>query len=141
MFHSIRCWWLCCHYIWIKESLQEVCNDQNLIAQHEIPEIPPWTLPSAVVDLSLAADKKDISEAPSLLNKFRELKHKYRNHKSLYTDGSKDANNVDAGVVMREVSLKIGLHKDATVFTAELVDIKEALGLITRENSCFFYYF
>ena len=118
----------------IKESLQEVCNDPNIIAQNEIPEIPPWTLPSAVVDLSLAADKKDISEAPSLLNKFRELKHKYRTHTFLYTDGSKDANNVGAGVVMGEVSHKTGLHKDASVFTAELVAIKEALGLIAHEN-------
>ena len=125
----------------IKESLQKVCNDPNIIAQNEIPEIPPWTLPSAVVDLSLTADKKDISEAPYLLNKFRELKHKYSNHKFVYTDGSKDANNVGAGVVMGEVSHKTGLHKDATVFTAELVAIKEALGLIAHENSSHFVIF
>ena len=118
-----------------KEALQEVCNNPNIIPQNEKPEIPPWT---AVVDLSLAADRENISEAPSLLNKFRELKHKYRNHKSLYTDGSKDAKNVGAGVVMGEVSHKTGLLKDASVFTAEFVTLKEALRLIARETSSHF---
>ena len=76
-----------------------------------------------------------------VINEFRELKDKYHNHMHVYTERSKDAQHVGAGVVMQEVSHKIGLHKEATVFTAKLSAVKAALGLTAQSNSSHFVVF
>ena len=60
----------------IKTALQEVCEDQTIIACTKLPEIPPWSIPHIDIDLSLTKTKKDPSDAPYLLNKFHEIKDK-----------------------------------------------------------------
>ena len=116
----------------IKEDLSKICEDTNIIASSKLPETSPWTIPQINIDLTLTENKKDPSDAPNLINKFRQLKHKYKNHKTIYTDGSKDANKVGAGVVMGDVSHKVGLHQYSTILTAELTALKTALGLIAN---------
>ena len=43
----------------IKESLEELDFDPDIIAKFEYPETPPWTYPTAIVDLTLSYAKKD----------------------------------------------------------------------------------
>jgi len=114
----------------IEDDLHQIGVDQNIIVSSGVPDIPPWLFPEVDLDVSLSETKKDPLNAPFLHNKFQGLKHKYKHYKAIYTDGSKNENSVGAGVVMGDMTQKIGLPKDASVFTAELTAIKKAFDLI-----------
>ena len=43
----------------IKESLEELDFDPDIIVKFEFPEAPPWTYPIAIVNLTLSYAKKD----------------------------------------------------------------------------------
>ena len=47
----------------IKESLEELDFNPDIIAKFEFPETPPWTYPTAMVDLTLSYAKKDVHYA------------------------------------------------------------------------------
>ena len=78
---------------------------------------------------------------------FYEHKHKYRI--SMYTDGSKKERGTGAGVVVfsnseksdEYTSYKLKLHKQASVFSAELVALEAAINSIkyTKSTSCTIY--
>ena len=43
----------------IKESLEELDFNPDIIAKFEFPETPPWTYPTAMINLTLSYAKKD----------------------------------------------------------------------------------
>ena len=125
----------------IKAALQEICEDTTIISPQKHIEIPPWLVPPIEIDLSLAENKKDPSNAPTLVNKFHELKNKYQDHTPIYTDGSKDKNKVGAGIIIEAEIYKVGIDGSATVYTAELTALKKAMCHISTKHSSHFIVF
>ena len=72
----------------IKESLEELDFDPDIIAKFEFPETPPWTYPTAMVNLTLSYAKKDQTDPLKYLSLHNEVKDVFRDYDFIYTDGS-----------------------------------------------------
>ena len=62
----------------IKESLEELHFDPDIIAKFEFPENPPWTYPTAMVNLTLSYAKKDQMDPSKYLSLHNEVKDVFR---------------------------------------------------------------
>ena len=82
-------------------------------------DTPPWTLNKPEVNFSLAADKKDNTDAFIFKTKFQEITSHYPDFKHIYTDGSKDGPKVAAACVSRTQTRKCRLPDNASIFSAE----------------------
>ena len=76
----------------IKESLEELNFDPDIIAKFEFPETPPWTCPTAMVNLTLLYAKKDQTDPSKYISLHNEVKDVFRDYDFIYTDGSAGLN-------------------------------------------------
>ena len=104
----------------------------------------PWERPKPVVCMELAVHIKASTSSEEYMQSF--LRHKHSSDVELYTDGSKSALGVGAGVAVvstenRTMQIRRKLHNSASIFTAELYAIKTALISIktSRNVSCVVY--
>ena len=65
----------------IKESLEEVDFDPD-IAKFEFPETPPWTYPTAMVNLTLSYAKKDQTDPSRYISLHKQVKDVFRDYVS-----------------------------------------------------------
>ena len=117
----------------VKEALIHILNTTN-IAPFLVSNIPPWMITEPVIDLTLRTFKKGSTSDLIFLDKFGEMRHKYRNYCAIYTDGSKDKNKVGAACVSGLIQRQIRLPDSSSIFTAELSALKMALDIIEFSN-------
>ena len=104
------------------------------IRRYEHPEAPPWDSATPIVDLTLTEPSKS-QQSPEEL-RYRALQHiaAYRGYEAIYTDGSKSSDGVGCAFVCRGTTHKLSLPGNASIFTAELVAIKDALLFIESND-------
>jgi len=74
---------------------------------NKISQIPPWKLKKPRILLDLTKDKKYDTDSLVLQQSFNEIRDRYSSFTSIYTDGSKDGDNVAAAAIA-------GRHKYCT---------------------------
>ena len=106
-----------------------------------IPQVPPWTMhhPKVCLDLSVLAKKDTPSHV--YIQKFNEIKDQYSYCIPIYTDGSKDNDNVGCGLIINNLSIKQRLPSNASIFTAEVTAIDLALDTIAESDDDHFIIF
>ena len=62
----------------IKEPLEELDFDPDIIAKFEFPETPPWTYPTTMVNLTLSHAKKDQTDPSKYISLHNEVKDIFR---------------------------------------------------------------
>ena len=72
----------------IKESLEELDFDPDIIAKFEIPESPPWIYQTAMVNLTLSYAKKGQTDPLKYISLHNEVKDVFREYDFIYSDGS-----------------------------------------------------
>ena len=98
-------------------------------------ESPPWEIASPRVDFSLVDYKKDSNIPTVLLSKFYNVLERYDGYVEIYTDGSKSDSGVGcAAVTSIDMKKSIRLHKDASVFSAELYALLAALTCVLTNS-------
>lgn len=111
----------------IKEDIEELDVNLDLVAKFEEPDIPPWDLTPVKVDWTLSEHQKS-STAPDLfLSEFRRIRGNYLNHTFIFTDGSKMNELVAAAAVVRGNKYQFPLPNHSSIFSAELKAIDLAL--------------
>ena len=103
----------------IKESLEELDSDPDIIAKFEVPETPPWTYPIAMVNLTLSYAKKDQTDPSKYLSLHNEMTDVFRNY-DFYTDGSVSDDKAAAAAVIDNYSSIERLPDKSSIFSAEL---------------------
>ena len=106
--------------IHIKESLEELDFDPDIIAKFEFPETPPWTYPTAMVNLTLSYAKKDQTDPSKYLSLHSEGKDVFRDYDFIYTDGSVSDDKAAAATVIDNYSFIERLPDKSSLFSAEL---------------------
>ena len=104
------------------------------IRQHKYPDTPPWDSITPNVDLTLTGIPKSNLSPEEL--RFRALEHmaSYNGYETIYTDGSKSSDGVGCAYVCGNTTHTLSLPTNASIFTAELVAIRNALLLIERSD-------
>ena len=123
-----------------------VKNDRNELQIPRLPvkastkqstfsDRPRWAIKAPHVDFSLGVNPKDLTPAEVYRDEFNKLKStKYREHKFIYTDGSKTERGVGCAAVYNEVNIDFSLPVLSSIFTAELRAVILALKIITDQN-------
>ena len=120
----------------------EILNRLNIHIPPTLPSTmpvelsePPWLLPSNLVcSFKLPRRKREYppSIAQRIFNDHRRSDHHLSIH--LYTDGSKVEEGTGFGVHSRNINLSVKLHDDASIYTAELYAILEALDVLEEQQ-------
>ena len=124
----------------LDEEVDEVALKRQKIAGISYQDFPPWLLPDFNVCSKLLV-KNNLS-AEECKAKF--LLHDHVNHANqvkVFTDGSKSDGGVGCAVYIENTIHQTKLPPMASIFTAELTAITEALGIISeREEKEFVIY-
>ena len=89
---------------------------------------PPWTFNNKVFIRSLQSYSKSTTTSDIYKQMFLEIQNKYKDHKFIYTDGSKTQNHIGYSVTTTNTTVKIStLPQYSSVFTAEIIAITEAI--------------
>ena len=124
----------------IQGALIHILNNTS-ISPFLVPKIPPWMIFEPVIDLTLKTFKKGFTSDLVYLDKFGEIRHKYRNFQAIYTDGSKDENKVGSACISNNVQDQVRLPDSASIYTAELLALKMALHIVENTNKRHFVIF
>ena len=104
----------------IKESLEELDFDPDIIPKFEFPETSPWTYPTAMVNLTLSYAKKDQTDPSKYISLHNEVKDVFRDYDFIYTDGSVSDDRAAAAAVIDNYSSIERLPDKSSIFSAEL---------------------
>jgi ribonuclease HI len=96
--------------------------------------VPLWELSKPSVNLDLSKDKKSDTNSLEFIQKFRELKQHFSTHNEIYTDGSKDQNNVASAAVYRNDIFSVRLPNNTSIFTAEAKALQLAFDFIKHSD-------
>ena len=69
-----------------RESIEILAIEPDAIANFQYPDTPPWTYTPLNVNLTLAKSKKDTTNPIEFIDRYYEIKGKYRGYNSIYTD-------------------------------------------------------
>ena len=128
-------------YYDVKQLITEVGNIS--VSPLELGDPAPWLIPEIKI-CRFCKNKKDIDPIV-LLNEFLEHKQMHVNSIEVFTDGSKSNHGVGAAAVipLRSMGDSASLHKETSIFSAELIAITFAtrlIDLIPHENNEFTIY-
>ena len=118
----------------IKNHLTAIKIDEESILPITVPKAPPWELSKVKVIMDLRKHKKSETNHDVILQEFAEIKFKYADFSTIYTDGSKDDTKVAAAAVHGTESATCSLPSDASIFTAEAKAIILALKFVQRSD-------
>ena len=104
----------------IKESLEELYFDPDIIAKFEFSEASSWTYPTAMVNLTLSYAKKDQTDLLKHISLHNEVKDVFRDYNFIYTDGSVSDDKAAAAAVIDNYSSIERLPDKSSIFSAEL---------------------
>jgi len=105
-------------------------SDINLDTIMETPSyfvLPPWCIKPPDIVFDLVHLGKDRTDALVYKQHFMEIRHKYRDFIHIYTDGSRDGNAVASATVLPSDTISMRLPDSASIFTAEIQAIINAL--------------
>ena len=119
----------------IKESLEELDFDLDIITKFEFPETPPWTYPTAMVNLTLSYAKKDQTDPLKYLSLHNEVKDVFRDYDFIYTDGSVSDDKAAAAAVIDNYSSIESLPYKSSIFSAELHALYLALDRVEMADN------
>ena len=100
--------------------MEELDFDPDIIAKFLFPEIPPWTYPTAMVNLTLLYAKKDQTDPSKYLSLHNEVKDVFRDYDFIYTDGSVSDDKAAAAAVIDNYSYIERLSDKSSIFSAGL---------------------
>ena len=95
--------------------------------------LAPWVLRDVSVIMLSTQDKRHMTDA-DVQTAFIELTHKFPGFRLLFTDGSKQNTSVACAFTMNSVYSSFKLENGLSVYTAELVAIREALKYVGRNR-------
>lgn len=107
----------------IKEAGINIHN----VAKLSPPKTEPWTLKPPKVVLELNQSKKSETDPLVFKNKFLEIKSRFHDHMSFYTDGSKQDDKVACSATNRYEAFNVRLPDKCSIFSAEATAINLAL--------------
>lgn len=97
-------------------------------------EIPPWEITPPIVHLECLRFQKKDSPKEIITNEMRSILNKYTGSYFIYTDGSKTDNGTGSAFSSEYGNFNWTLPSSASVYTAELYAIWQALKFIDIEN-------
>ncbi|KAG1679877.1 RNA-directed DNA polymerase from mobile element jockey [Nymphon striatum] len=104
------------------------------IARCVLPPIPPWTMHRPIINFSLTGLKKGTTFYVYLY-KFLEVSDSYHGYHHIYTDGSRQNDEVAAAAISTLTSLSSRLPDKSSIFSAESKALLLALDIV--ENSTY----
>ncbi|KAG1697716.1 RNA-directed DNA polymerase from mobile element jockey [Nymphon striatum] len=105
------------------------------IARCVLPSIPPWTMHRPIINFSLTGLKKGTTPSYVYLYKFLEVSDSYHGYHHIYTDGSRQNDEVAAAAISSLTSLSSRLPDKSSIFSAESKALLLALDIV--ENSTY----
>ena len=109
----------------------------NNIEKHFVTEIPSWYMKKPGILFDLHTSKKSASDSLIMKQKFYILQSRYTEYQHIYTDGSKDGENIGYAFFLYGNHFNaLRIPDGSSVFTAEAKTIHLALDSI---DSCFLY--
>ncbi|KAG1665082.1 RNA-directed DNA polymerase from mobile element jockey [Nymphon striatum] len=105
------------------------------IARCVLPSIPPWTMHRPIINFSLTGLKKGTTPSYVYLYKFLEVSDSYHGYHHIYTDGSRQNDEVAAAAISTLKSLSSRLPDKSSIFSAESKALLLALDIV--ENSTY----
>ena len=118
----------------VSRDLSDIGFLQKDILLASVPSVPPWLIPSPLIDFSLNKFSKLDTNPDIFHSKFLEISEGLQDHYHIYTDGSKMNGLVGAAAVGRDVSKSVRITDKASIFTAELVALNLSLDIIRRSK-------
>ena len=119
--------------------IQELLNnlDEELPATYELTycEIPPWKITPPTIHFECAVYKKGETCNTIYLSTFHEIKNNYPDCQIIYTDGSKTDQGVGSAFAILDKTYYWSLNPKASIYTAELYAIWQALRYIEYEEN------
>ncbi|XP_055958722.1 uncharacterized protein LOC130010402 [Patella vulgata] len=119
----------------IQPLLSEAGISLDSIADTPFFNTPPWAMSPPKIDFDLSQHKKRDTSSTVFDSLFRELRSKYGDYAPIYTDGSKDGDRVGSATVTPSETISVCLPPAASIFTAELQAILQALEFIQSSSS------
>ena len=119
----------------IKPHLEKIDFNFDQIFPVQIPKSPPWELPRPKFIFDLRKHKKSDTNPLIIQQHFAEIKSKYTDYSTAYTDGSKDGDKVAAAATLDDESATLRLPAQSSIFSAEARAIVLALELIAKSSN------
>jgi len=119
----------------ILKLLQDIQIDLSTIAPFRAPLFPTWTAHLPVVSFAMQIGNKSSISPEVLKQHFYGLLETYRDYVPIYTDGSKEGDQVAAAMVHRRFSVQNRLPAHSSIFSAEAKAILLALTYIEGYES------
>ena len=117
------------------KMLQDINIDHSTIASFSLPLVPTWLCHFPVVNFAMQIGNKSTISPEVLKQHFFGLLETYRDFVPIYTDGSKEGDQVAAAMVQRQTSVKSRLPAHSSIFSAEAKAILLALNFIEDHDS------
>jgi len=111
----------------MKDSLEELDANLDLVAKIEEPEIPSWLMREAMIDWELSGHLKSSTLPDTFISDFYRIRERYKGYQFIYTDGSKIEEKVAGAAVVRKDKYQFRLPNHCSIFSAELKAIDLAL--------------
>ena len=119
-----------------------LCHNLNITLSEVVPtnfcEISPWLIPKVTTRLDLTTVAKNEICPLLLKTKFLSILNEYTNFTHIYTDGSKTEFGVGSAFAVSNQAHHWKLSTDASVYTAELYAIMQALYYCSLHNQSLF---
>ncbi|KAE9521571.1 hypothetical protein AGLY_018035 [Aphis glycines] len=103
--------------------------DPNLIIKQECSVVPPWRVPTFLVDTSLADHSKKETLNVIYKNLFNEIMDSFPSEPQIYTDASKTNSGVAIAIIKGEQSISYKLPDHNSIYTAEYFALLEGVHL------------
>lgn len=99
-----------------------------------ISKIPPWKLTPINTNFDLSIYKKE--ETPLILFKsiYNQILDKHNDYVHIYTDGSKSDDGTGCAIIMQNNTSLIKLPDEASIFSAELTAIHQAIKIVSKHS-------
>ncbi len=119
----------------MKPHFENLGLDTFPVSQVNLQEFAFWDHHSPPVILDLAEHKKDTTSPAFYKSKYLEIRSRYEDYETIYTDGSKDEERAGAAVYTNVETYSCRLPDGATVFSAELKALLLALEHIRKSQN------
>ena len=100
-----------------------------------IPDIPPWTIRTPNIILTLRKFHKNKTHPLIFQEKLEKVKEKYPKHLHIFTDGSKVDKITGCATIHKGKIFQKHLPNDTSIFSAEACAINMALDLISESRN------
>ena len=122
--------------LWMETIIGEV--DMDLTEKHKtiIPDIPPWTMRTPNINLTLYKFHKNKTHPLIFQEKLEKVMERYPKHLHIFTNGSKLEKITGCATIHKgEIFLKKHLPNNTSIFRAEACTINMALDLILESRN------